>query len=63
MSSDNSFNTIKKLPETVKQFIGLIFLTLVIILFFAILNKIFGGEDELVRKMKLEEERIAKNES
>ena len=30
MSSDNSFNTIKKLPETVKQFIGLIFLTLVI---------------------------------
>ena len=55
MSSDNSFNTIKKLPETVKQFIGLIFLTLVIILFFAILNKIFGGGDELVRKMKLEE--------
>ena len=59
MSSDNSFNTIKKLPETVKQFIGLIFLTLVIILSFAILNKIFGGGDELVRKMKLEEERIA----
>ena len=59
MSSDNSFNTIKKLPETVKQFIGLIFLTLVIILSFAILNKIFGEGDELVRKMKLEEERIA----
>ena len=30
MSSDNSIKTIKKLPETAKQFIGLIFLTLVI---------------------------------
>ena len=59
MSSDNSIKTIKKLPETAKQFIGLIFLTLVIILSFAILNKIFGEGDELVRKMKLEEERIA----
>ena len=45
MSSDNSIKTIKKLPETAKQFIGLIFLTLVIILSFAILNKIFGEGD------------------
>ena len=33
---------------------------IIIILSFTILNKIFGGGDELVRKMKLEEERIAK---
>jgi len=32
---------------------------LIVILSFSILNNIFGQGDELVKKMKLEEERIA----
>ena len=59
MSSDNSFNTIKKLPETIKQFGGLVALTIIVILSFGILNIFWGGGDELIKKMKLEEERIA----
>ena len=47
------------LPEPIKQFSGLIGIMMVIILSFFILNNIFGGGDELVAKMKLEEERIA----
>ncbi len=56
----NYFNRLKELPETVKQFGGLITLTIIIILSFGILNIFWGGGDELIRKMKLEEERIAK---
>ena len=59
MSKENYFNRIKELPETVKQFGGLVIIVLVIFFSFSILNIIFGGGDELVRKMKLEEERIA----
>ena len=50
---------IKELPETVKQFGGLVALMIVIFLSFFILNNIFGEGDELVAKMKKEEERIA----
>ena len=50
---------IKELPETVKQFGGLVTLMIVILLSFFILNNIFGEGDELVAKMKIEEERIA----
>ena len=50
---------IKELPETVKQFCGLVTLMTVIFLSFFILNNIFGEGDELVAKMKIEEERIA----
>ena len=60
MSNEILFNKFKRLPENAKQFIGLIFLTIIIISSFALLDNIFGGGDELVRKMKLEEERIAK---
>ena len=60
MSKENYFNRIKDLPETVKQFGGLVIIVLVIFFSFSILNIMFGGGDELVRKMKLEEERIAK---
>ena len=60
MSNETSFYKNKTLQENLKQFIGLIILIIIIILSFTILNKIFGGGDELVRKMKLEEERIAK---
>ena len=60
MSNETSFYKNKKLQENLKQLIGLIVLIIIIILSFTILNKIFGEGDELVRKMKLEEERIAK---
>ena len=54
------FNKFRSLPESVRQLMGLIFITIIIIISFSILNTIFGQGDELVKKMKLEEERIAK---
>ena len=59
MSRENYLNKIKDLPENAKQFGGLVMIILVIISSFFVLNIMFGGGDELVRKMKLEEERIA----
>ena len=59
MSKENYLNKIKDLPETVKQFGGLVLIVLITFFSFSILNIMFGGGDELVRKMKLEEERIA----
>ncbi len=59
MSKENYLSRIKDLPENVKQFGGLLLLVLIIFFSFSILNIMFGGGDELVRKMKLEEERIA----
>ena len=50
---------LKDLPESLRQFVGLIIITLFVIISFGILNSIFGQGDELVKKMKLEEERIA----
>ncbi len=52
-------NKLRELPEPVRQFGGLVTLTIIVILSFAILNIFWGGGDELIRKMKLEEERIA----
>ena len=54
------FNKFRSLPESLKKLMGLIFITIIIIISFSILNTIFGQGDELVKKMKLEEERIAK---
>ena len=59
MQKNNYINRFKELPEATKQFSGLLFLTLIIILSFGILNIFWGGGDELIKKMKLEEERIA----
>ena len=59
MSKENYLNRIKDLPDTVKQFGGLVLIVLIIFFSFSVLNIMFGGGDELVRKMKLEEERIA----
>ena len=59
MIKNNYINKLKDLPETVKQFGGLLTLTIIIILTFGILNIFWGGGDELIKKMKLEEERIA----
>ena len=60
MSKENYFKKFKELQETIRELIGLVVITLIIILSFAILNNMFGEGDELVKKMKLEEERIAK---
>ena len=54
-----SKNSFKTLSEPVKQFGGLISIIILIFLTFFILNNIFGEGDELVAKMKIEEERIA----
>ena len=59
MSKENFLHKIKDLPETTKQFGGLALLMVIVILSFAVLNNIFGEGDELVAKMKIEEERIA----
>jgi len=60
MSKENYLNKIKELPEAIKQFGGLVVIVFVIFFSFSVLNIMFGGGDELVRKMKLEEERISK---
>ena len=59
MSKENYLDKIKELPESIKQFGGLVILMLIIFLSFFILNNMFGEGDELVAKMKIEEERIA----
>jgi len=59
MSKENYVNKIKDLPEFVRQFLGLIVLTIVIILSFSVLNKFYGEGEDLVKRMKIEEERIA----
>ena len=59
MSKENYFHKLKELPEITKQFGGLAIMITIVILSFAILNNIFGEGDELVAKMKIEEERIA----
>ena len=59
MSKESYLNKIKDLPETTKQFGGLLIILIIIFTSFSILNVMFGGGDELVKKMKLEEERLA----
>ena len=59
MSKESYLDKIKDLPETTKQFSGLVIILIIIFTSFSILNVMFGGGDELVKKMKLEEERIA----
>ena len=50
---------IKELPEFIRQISGLVILVIVIISSFFVLNIMFGEGDELVERMKIEEERIA----
>ena len=59
MFKENYLNRIKELPDFVKQISGLLILILIIISSFFVLNIMFGEGDELVKKMKLEEERKA----
>jgi hypothetical protein len=58
MSKESYLDKIKDLPETTKQFSGLVIILIIIFTSFSILNVMFVGGDELVKKMKLEEERI-----
>ena len=59
MFQDKYLNKLRELPEPVRQFGGLVAITIIVILSFAILNVYWGGGDELIAKMKKEEERIA----
>ena len=59
MLKENFINKLKVLPESAKQFIGLVTVTLIVIISFSVLNGIFGQGDDLVERMKLEEQRIA----
>ena len=59
MLQDKYLNKLRELPEQVRQFGGLVTITVILILSFAILNNIFGQGDELIEKMKKEEQRIA----
>ena len=59
MLQDKYLNKLRELPEPVRQFGGLVTITVIVILSFAILNNIFGQGDELIEKMKKEEQRIA----
>ena len=60
MTSQNTYlNKLKMLSEPVKQLSGLVIVTVIVILSFAILNIFFGQGEELVVKMKKEEARIA----
>ena len=58
--NDKYLNKLKELlPQSIREFGGLVSLTFIVILSFAILNVFFGQGDELVEKMKKEEARIA----
>ena len=59
MLKENFIDKLKVLPEAAKQFIGLVTVTLIVIISFSVLNGIFGQGDDLVERMKLEEQRIA----
>ena len=63
MLQDRYLNKLRELPEPVRQFGGLVTLTIIVILSFAILNIFWGGGDELIRKMKLEEEELRKKKN
>ena len=59
MLQNRYLNKLRELSEPVRQFGGLVTITVIVILSFAILNIFFGQGEELVAKMKKEEERIA----
>ena len=42
MLKENYLHKIKELPDTIKEFAGLALVMIIVILFFAILNNIFG---------------------
>ena len=63
MLKENYINKIKDLPESLRKFIGLIIVTLIVIASFGVINGIFGEGDDLVERMKVEEQRIAEEKN
>ena len=59
MLQNRYLNKLRELPEPFRQFGGLVTITVIVILSFAILNIFWGQGEELVSKMKKEEARIA----
>src|SRR6056300_76020 len=59
MSRENNLSKTKNSQKFTKQFIGLKIVKIIEIAFFRILNGLFGQGDDLVKRMKLEEQRIA----
>jgi hypothetical protein len=59
MLQDRYLNKLRDLPEPIRKFGGLVTITVIVILSFAILNIFWGQGEELVAKMKKEEERIS----
>ncbi|MSP10089.1 MAG: hypothetical protein EXR14_00615 [Pelagibacteraceae bacterium] len=57
MLQDKHLNKLRELPEPVRQLAGLVIITIIVILSFAILNIFFGHDKDLVAKMKKEEEK------
>ncbi len=53
MSKENSLKKTEDNSNSSKQFIGLVTVTAIVIVFFAVLNGIFGGGDELVEKNEI----------
>ena len=58
MLQDRYLNKLRELPEPIRQFGGLVTITVVVILSFLVLNIFWGGGEELIEKMKKEEQRI-----
>ena len=60
MSNENYLNKIKDLPETIKQFGGLVLIVLIIFFSFSVLNIMFGGGDEGTKEVhdKILEEQV-----
>jgi hypothetical protein len=56
---NNYLIKIRELPEHIKKLSGLVILVIIIISSFYVLNIMFGEGEELVKKMKVEEKRIA----
>ena len=59
MSNEKYLTKIKDLPESVREFGGLLIIILIIVFSFFVLNNIFGEGDDLVKRMKIEEDKIA----
>jgi len=59
MLQNRYLNKLRELPEPVRQISGLVTITVIVILSFAILNIFWGQGEELVSKMKKEEARVA----
>jgi len=59
MLQDKYSSKLKELPEPARQLVGLVVVTIVVILSFAIFNIFFGHDKDLTAKMKREEEKIA----